>query len=205
MRMTDPMVMAAPFQVVAAPVAGLLANMAVLMAIRNLSPHGHYLRAVVLAYGVGALLQAVFTVWGSLSASHDVIGGASMLAFLVHNMMAFSALAFGFFVFVNLGATSLRIRMLRILSRKPEGRASLSDIAHIYDPQHLSQVRLQRLIAWGQLRVEGERVFTRPKGTFDRLGKSIALLRVMVYPLTYRLERWPASDDGESNKWEQKS
>jgi hypothetical protein len=56
----------------------------------------------------------------------------------------FLALAFGFWTFLNLNITSMRIRILRELLRAG-GCMALSDMAEIYTPAERLRRRLERL------------------------------------------------------------
>jgi hypothetical protein len=69
-----------------------------------------------------------------------LLGGATYLA-----------LAFGFWAFLNLNITSIRIRLLRQLLRAG-GRMPLSDMAVFYTPAERLRRRLERLEKGGQIR-----------------------------------------------------
>jgi hypothetical protein len=66
------------------------------------------------------------------------------------------ALAFGFWAFVNLNITSMRIRILRELLRAG-GRMALSDMAVLYTPAERLRRRLERLEKGGQIMTEDGR------------------------------------------------
>ena len=74
-----------------------------------------------------------------------LLGGATYLAF-----------AFGFWAFLNLNITSMRIRMLRQLLRAC-GRMALSDMAVSYTPAERLRRRLERLENGGQIMRENGR------------------------------------------------
>jgi hypothetical protein len=66
------------------------------------------------------------------------------------------ALAFGFWAFLNLNITSMRIRILRQLLRAG-GRMALSDMAVFYTPDERLRRRLERLEKGGQIMCEDGR------------------------------------------------
>jgi hypothetical protein len=66
------------------------------------------------------------------------------------------ALAFGFWAFLNLNITSMRIRILRQLLRAG-GRMALSDMAVSYTPAERLRRRLERLEKGGQIMCEDGR------------------------------------------------
>lgn len=66
------------------------------------------------------------------------------------------ALAFGFWAFLNLNITSMRIRMLRQLLRAG-GHMALSDMAVSYTPAERLRRRLERLEKGGQILCEDGR------------------------------------------------
>jgi len=66
------------------------------------------------------------------------------------------ALAFGFWAFLNLNITSMRIRMLRQLLRAG-GHMALSDMAVSYTPAERLRRRLERLEKGGQIMCEDGR------------------------------------------------
>jgi hypothetical protein len=74
-----------------------------------------------------------------------LLGGATYLA-----------LAFGFWAFLNLNITSMRIRILRELLRAG-GRMALSDMAVFYTPAERLRRRLERLEKGGQIMCENDR------------------------------------------------
>jgi hypothetical protein len=66
------------------------------------------------------------------------------------------ALAFGFWAFLNLNITSLRVRILRQLLRAG-GHMALSDMAESYTPAERLRRRLERLEKGGQIMCENGR------------------------------------------------
>jgi hypothetical protein len=74
---------------------------------------------------------------------------ASLVAFLV-NVPIYVALAYCYYSFVQLGQTSIRIRLYAEISSQPQGLLT-EEVYREYSDQTLVQVRLQRLIESGDV------------------------------------------------------
>jgi hypothetical protein len=76
----------------------------------------------------------------------------------VVSQVAYLAASFCYFAFVNLNATSLRIRILEEL-RVMGGRASLRSLMTVYGGEDVLQARIDRLIRSGMLLRRGDRLY----------------------------------------------
>jgi hypothetical protein len=83
------------------------------------------------------------------------------------------------FAIVNLGETSLRIRMMRMLLATPGG-VKRDDLISAYDDRALIAVRLQRLQDKAQARVSGGVYYSRPSFLFVAAG-GVRLLKRIIY------------------------
>jgi hypothetical protein len=104
-------------------------------------------------------------------------GSGEILDAWVVGMVTYTALAFGFWVFLNLNITSLRIRILRQALRAG-GNIALADLLDLYSPAERLHRRLERLRRAGQLECVDGRwqlrswqylVVVRSVGAFRRL------------------------------------
>ena len=86
--------------------------------------------------------------WLGLARLHAGPGDA--LALMGLNLFAFLGFSFGYFGFVNLNLTSLRIRILAELL-ECGGEMPLSKLAAEYGMEHVAAIRLQRLVSSGNL------------------------------------------------------
>lgn len=66
------------------------------------------------------------------------------------NFVLYSAMAFLFFAFVNIGESSVRIRLLCELASAPEGMDQDTLTAH-YNVDHIIQIRIDRLLKSGEM------------------------------------------------------
>lgn len=100
------------------------------------------------AFLVAVCCTVAFTVIG-VSLSKKSLW--DMIALVAVNAWATAALAFGYFNFVNLGFTSLRVRLLRELLQNG-GELTLSEISRRYASNEIRDIRLARLLENGTLR-----------------------------------------------------
>ena len=104
---------------------------------------------------------------------------ADVLGFPLMNLVAYLALAFCYFNFVNLGITSLRIRMLQeVLARG--GRMSKANLLACYNTGRMVELRITRLIEGGHL-VERNGRLQVGKGRFLLLARIFDALRRIVF------------------------
>lgn len=159
--------------------------------------------APVLGLAVNVLVQASWTrlfhdqvgrsIIAGLSCgiAADVLGIACGPAVLLRSastwavtILTYLALAFGFWAFLNLNITSLRIRLLRELSHGHD-HVSRAELLRRYSPEEVLHRRLERLRLGGQLRLEAGR-WRISSRTLLRLARSMALLRSVIHPICPR-------------------
>ena len=92
------------------------------------------------------------------------------------------ALAFGFWAFLNLNITSMRIRILRELLRAGGGMA-LSDMAVFYTPAERLRRRLERLEKSGQIVRDGGR-WQLGSWQVLAIARCVEALRRLLFPGT---------------------
>jgi hypothetical protein len=99
------------------------------------------------------------------------------------------ALAFGFWAFLNLNITSMRIRILRELLRAG-GSIALSDMAVFYTPAERLRRRLERLEKGGQIKREDGRWLL---GSWQVLAiaRCVEALRSLLFPGSRRDRQLP--------------
>jgi hypothetical protein len=90
------------------------------------------------------------------------------------------ALAFGFWAFLNLNITSMRIRILRVLLRAG-GRMALSDMAVFYTPAERLRRRLERLEKASQIMREDGRWVLRFRHVLV-VARCVEALRSVLFP-----------------------
>ncbi len=155
-----------------APVLGLaaycLSHLAVCRAVRG---RGAYL-PLVIGCGCGLAVTVAVSVaalWQMRCALSDGLVLFSL------NAVAYLALAFGYFNFVNLNIASLRIRMIQELAESG-GRLPIDRLTGLYNTQNVAALRIDRLTRGGHL-VEREGKYYSGKRRFLIVARIFDFLR----------------------------
>ena len=152
------------------PVLGLFVNMTFqIMGIRCVASVDYY-KSIAYGFWLGLFMvlvsEAVFMLLG-------VKGLSDLLALSTANLMIYLLIAFSYFAFINLGVSSLRVRLLDELDRSVEG-LSMSGILERYNSREIIKNRVEKLGEMGQLIRKDDRYF---------VGRSTALLMVKILEL----------------------
>jgi hypothetical protein len=169
-------VLTADYWLLATPVVGAVLNVAAQVVLARLYPGQRLLVVIVIAFGIG-LAGA-----GAMMAHALRLEGLTALdavALAVSVLIVYSAAGTVLFAIVNLGETSLRIRMMRMLLEAPDG-ISRDDLMASYDDRALVVVRLQRLADNGQARVVDDVYYSRLSILF-LAAAGIRLAKRLVY------------------------
>jgi hypothetical protein len=142
---------------VLAPLAGLTADFASHVLTSRLMRGRHPYQAMLAGVVTGLLVMAALSVWALASMN---AGWGDALALLVFNGLTYLALAYGYFNFVNLNLTSLRIRILQELLEVEQG-LTVEAILRQYGADDLIDSRLTRLTRGGQIIQKGSRYYGR--------------------------------------------
>lgn len=106
-----------------------------------------YFGSIIQAFLLGALTLLVAETFFVVSS--ESVGDRLFLAVAV-NLPIYLGLSYCFYNFVQLGQTSIRLRMYSEIGMRPEG-VMISDIEREYDERGLTQVRLHRLLESGDV------------------------------------------------------
>ena len=164
--------------VATAPVAGLAADCAAHILSVRLTRGDSRKRyvCVLAAFAVGLVVLVAATTAG-LSAMHAPVRDS--VALLLMNGAAYVGLGYGYFGFVNMNLTSLRIRILHEMV-DAAGTMPKSTMHARYNTEQVIQVRIARLVAGGHL-VEKEGRFYRGKATLLYIAATVCLMRGLVF------------------------
>jgi hypothetical protein len=168
--------MTADYWLLAAPLAGSAVNViSQIIVARMLS--GERLVLIIVAAFCAGLVATGAMIGFALSMADlptfDALGLAASV------LIVYSAAGFVLFAIVNLGETSLRIRMMRVLLDNPGG-ITRDELLASYDDRALIAVRLQRLRDNMQARVVDGIYYSRPSFLFFAAA-GIRLLQRMLY------------------------
>lgn len=152
------------------PVVGLLANMAFqLLGVRCAASINYY-KSVAYGFGLGLFVvlasEVVFMLFGVKELNDSI-------ALSLVNLAVYLLISFSYFAFINLGVSSLRVRLLDELDRSAEG-LSMSEILERYDSREIIKNRVEKLEKIGQLIRKNDRYY---------VGQSTALLMVKILEL----------------------
>lgn len=162
---------------VAAPVLGAAVNFLCQISLIRLR-HGRSLAQSVLeAFAAGAAVTAAGTAvaWlyeTPLLLAEGVGLAASMFA-------AYSSAAFVLFALVNLGDTSLRVRLIGYLLEHPDGLCP-AKLLEFHPDTDLIELRVRRMKEAGQVRVDDGRLYPR-FSALSMVATGISILKWMLY------------------------
>jgi len=122
-----------------------------------------------LAATVAVGIAAIFMMHGSL---------ADGLALTGMNMVAYLALSFGYFNFVNLNIASLRIRMAQELAESG-GEMPVDELTKLYDTDAVIALRINRLVSGGHL-IERQGRYYSGKRRFLVVARTFDFLRLVI-------------------------
>lgn len=164
--------------VAAAPLVGLVINMVLHVSVSHARPSLGFIARAALGLLGGAVATGAMSIIGLAGQPVSPLD-AGLLALL--GIVTYLALGFGYFNFVNLNVTSLRIRLLReLLDRHPEGLVRDEIVRH-YGAQTVLRLRLERLIGAGHVVCREDRYYTGRRGVLF-IAHFFTLLRRIVIP-----------------------
>lgn len=157
------------------PILGLAVNCVVHVVLARANGPSYPYRSIVRAGFTG--LVVVIAVSSSLPAPASETQ-ADAAASILLSVVTYAALAFGYFSFVNLCLTSLRIRILQEL-RNAGGSLPAVTLQSLYGNDDLVVVRLQRLVTGGHL-VQRNNVLYSAHSPFLVIARLFDFLRWFV-------------------------
>jgi hypothetical protein len=129
------------------PILALAVNVIVQVVAFRLRRGAHFFRSIVEGFLSGAVVFAILE--AALAPGGDSFKEYMVVAILV-NAPIYLALSYCAYNFIQLGQTSIRIRMYSEIAAKPSG-ASVEEMKREYDDKALMQARLRRLIESGDI------------------------------------------------------
>ena len=128
------------------PILSVLVNLIVQVASFRYWKGSNYFLTIILGFSVGlaafVFLETLF-LWEDFSTDH-------LLTALLVNTPIYICLAYCYYSFVQLGQTSIRIRLYAEIASKTDG-LSAEEVAREYSDDSLVAVRIQRLVESGDL------------------------------------------------------
>jgi hypothetical protein len=130
-----------------APIAAILINLATQIVLYRTRRGREYFRSIIEGFFAGAIALAGSEAFFILS--EHALTDRLILALAVNGPIYF-CLSYCYYSFVQLGQTSIRIRMYTEIALRPSG-VMISEIEREYDEKGLTEVRLQRLLESGDV------------------------------------------------------
>lgn len=137
------------------PIAALAINMTVQIVGLRLRRGSHFFRSVVEGFFLGGLGFLIIEV---LLIIDDQTQGDSVTTALLVNLPTYLALSYCYYSFVQLGQTSIRLRMYSEIASRATG-VTIEEMEREYDENALTDMRLQRLIESGDILEKNGRYF----------------------------------------------
>ena len=131
----------------AIPLVGLAADAAAQVAVFRLRSRAGMLKSLLAGFAIGLIATLALEVcvdWRRSMPVGDSVGA------LAANLLAYAALGYCYFHFVNLGETARRIRILRELI-EAGGTLSEAELLARYNAAEIVRVRIGRLLKTGQI------------------------------------------------------
>jgi hypothetical protein len=126
-----------------APIIGLAANVPVQLLAGRLDPRHRVLRSALVGFAFGGIVCAAVSLVAT--APRFSVFGINEIALLAVNFFSYAAFGFCYWIFLNLGAGSIRMRIFDELDRSPAGLSKQDLCAH-YDDDALLRARVKRLL-----------------------------------------------------------
>ena len=132
---------------VASPVVALAVNAVAQVLFVRARKGVDFFRTVLEGFFAGGIALAVMEVL--LARSHGAPADAWIISVFV-NAPAYAALSYCYFGLVNLGNTSIRIRLYAEIAERKDGM-TMEDIGLIYNEQAFTKMRIERRVESGDL------------------------------------------------------
>lgn len=134
------------------------------------------IQVTLVTYFIGLL----FFIFFQSSKNIDLkLPSTEIIGLFMSNFFLYSGSAFLYFCFVNIGETSVRIRILRELSSNSSA-ISRADLAGKYSVDHVIDGRLERMISSGEIFIEDGRYYFSGKAKMLLLAKACQRIKKLL-------------------------
>ncbi|CAG1065074.1 hypothetical protein BAC1_00651 [uncultured bacterium] len=118
-------------------------------------------QVIAMLSSIGAVAPVGSALWAVYLAT---LSGPELLGASVYAALTYSLLAYSYFHIFNMGETARRVRILSELRER--GKLSEAELKSFYNSAAILDRRMERLVALGQVRVEGGRVLLKSRRLF---------------------------------------
>ena len=142
--------------------------------------------STLIAYGICLLLLAVLQ---NQTLSNQLLPMHTVLSLSAVNFIFYSAMAFFYFSFVNIGESSVRIRILREISDSQNG-VSQAELLRRYNVDHMIQARIERFLSSGEMVLRKDRYYYSGKPKMLLVAKTCQKIKkLLLGKESFRSER----------------
>jgi hypothetical protein len=159
---------------IAMPLIALAVNIAVQLTVFRARGRRDLWQSILLGF-IGGLL----VVSGGTFRIAAPLSSRDAMAFLFMNVVSFAGLSYGYFAFVNLNFTSLRVRLLRELTRFTDPVSS-AELLGAYDAGQALDLRIDRLLQKQQLTERNGRYYVEGTPSFLFLAYILDFLKWLL-------------------------
>ena len=157
------------------PLAGLAFNVLCQILSLQLGKRIRLFQSIMLGFAAGFLLVCILELTLFFYSSADWL---DFLAYWVCNMITYGCLGYGYFAYINLGESSLRIRIIDALLHAPDGLTEETLIKRFNDRELLA-MRIRRLLDHGEIQMrDGKYVLGKSK--LVPIAKIVFLLKWLI-------------------------
>lgn len=164
------------YLLLAAPAVGTVVNVVAQLVLARVMSGRRLLLLVFIAFAIGVAATATLVSW---ALSLGDVAMLDALALAAGVLFVYGAAGLVLFALINLGETSLRIRMMRLLLDAPTG-ITRQQLAADFDDRALVAIRLRRLQDKAQARVVDGVYFAWPSFLFT-VAAVVRLLKRVIY------------------------
>lgn len=134
-----------------------------------------YVRSFFVGFALGLV---VLLAGEALRLSSRPTSGLEAVVMIAADGLLYACAAFLYFGVVNVGESSIRVRLLRELG-KSAGPASEKDLLRVYNDGIILRIRLGRMVRNGQVSLEGGRYRLRSR-TLARIAAAVFGLKMLL-------------------------
>jgi hypothetical protein len=165
------------------PILAVLMNLIIQVLSFRYWKGSNYFLTIILGFGAGltafVLMETLF-LWQGFSKDH-------LLTALLVNAPTYVCLAYCYYSFVQLGQTSIRIRLYAEIASKADG-LSAEEVAREYSDGSLVSVRIQRLVESGDL-IKRNGAFFVGRGRLPLIGNILFTAKVFLLGKTSEFDQ----------------
>jgi hypothetical protein len=154
--MNDNLILSELIQLLAAPIC-VIVNMLIQINYARWKDGKSYLKSVAVGFITGIILLTAVELYLIFLQDADSLNG---LFLSMTNLIIYSLISLGYFSFINVAVSAIRVRILSELSENPAGMME-NKIYDIYNSKEIVDKRLGKLCNGGQISFDGKKYYPK--------------------------------------------